>query len=396
MTPKTSCIVCDRQELVPFFRLEKTPIQCNRLYEEKQMALRAPLGNIELVCCQTCGHVFNQSFPSHTVHYSTLYENALHFSPRFQRYAKSLSENLIRKYQLRQKTILEIGSGDGYFLSLMCSLGDNHGIGFDPGYIPPSQRKKQERAPAAFNSRVEFHQDIYPSPDIKLKRTPDFIICRHVLEHLDSPLTLLQKLQKIDTTVYFEVPNFEYTLQHDSYWDILFEHHSYFSISSLSTLFSRAGFEILDLQPRYGGQFLSIEARSKTGSDSPGKHIHEPSQSLIPQTQGFADQFQATRGKWQRLLGQYSQQGDKTVTWGAGSKGIIFLNHVASNTIQLCVDINPRKQGKFIPGSGQKVISPADLKLVQPDHIVVMNPLYEQEIQHALDDMRLSHHLMTI
>ena len=40
--------------------------------------------------------------------------------------------DLIRRYDLRGKEVIEIGCGKGEFLSLLCEVGDNRGVGFDP------------------------------------------------------------------------------------------------------------------------------------------------------------------------------------------------------------------------------------------------------------------------
>ncbi|MGD1949697.1 MAG: hypothetical protein ACFB14_08635 [Leptolyngbyaceae cyanobacterium] len=55
--------------------------------------------------------------------------------------------------------------------------------------------------------------------------------------------------------------------------------------------------------------------------------------------------------------------------------------------MQYVIDINPHRQGKFIPGVGKKIMAPDFLKSYQPDCVIVMNPIYLNEIQHSLDSM---------
>ena len=43
------------------------------------------------------------------------------------------------------------------------------------------------------------------------------------------------------------------------------------------------------------------------------------------------------------------------------------------------VDANPRKRGRFVPGSGQEVVTPDDLRAAPPGAVVVTNPLYRDE-----------------
>jgi len=42
--------------------------------------------------------------------------------------------------------------------------------------------------------------------------------------------------------------------------------------------------------------------------------------------------------------------------------------------------VNPRKQGKFVAGSGQQIVAPDLLRDYQPDVVLVMNALYLNEI----------------
>jgi ABC-type Fe3+-hydroxamate transport system substrate-binding protein len=77
--------------------------------------------------------------------------------------------------------------------------------------------------------------------------------------------------------------------------------------------------------------------------------------------------------------------GQRVGIWGTGSKGVTFLNSVpAARQIAYAVDINPRKQGMFVAGSGQKIVSPAFLVAYQPDVVIIMNPNYEAEISNQL------------
>jgi hypothetical protein len=68
----------------------------------------------------------------------------------------------------------------------------------------------------------------------------------------------------------------------------------------------------------------------------------------------------------------------------------MFLNLLRVTTgagIDLVVDINPRKQGHFVPLMGQKIVGPDWLLRDPPDIVVVMNPEYEREVRSMIDDM---------
>jgi hypothetical protein len=76
------------------------------------------------------------------------------------------------------------------------------------------------------------------------------------------------------------------------------------------------------------------------------------------------------------------------VLWGAGSKGVAFLTTLdIRHEIEYAVDINPHKHGTFMAGTGQQIVAPEFLKGYRPDIVIVMNPIYCNEIQRELDRM---------
>ena len=77
--------------------------------------------------------------------------------------------------------------------------------------------------------------------------------------------------------------------------------------------------------------------------------------------------------------------------WGAGSKGVGFLSTLGiSDEIACAVDVNPAKHGMFMPGTGHEIVGPERLREVRPGLVVVMNPVYADEIRHDLEQLGVS------
>jgi hypothetical protein len=91
------------------------------------------------------------------------------------------------------------------------------------------------------------------------------------------------------------------------------------------------------------------------------------------------------------LLGRLSVLSFKhrEFVWGGGSKGISFLNILRPQNIQFLVDVNPIKHGKYIPGTGQRIIPPNFLTEYRPDVIIVMNPNYREEVAQQVSSLGL-------
>ena len=111
----------------------------------------------------------------------------------------------------------------------------------------------------------------------------------------------------------------------------------------------------------------------------------------------FSGIYQEKISNWSEQLFQIRDKNLKAVIWGAGSKGVTFLNTLKINKeIEYVVDLNPNKQGNYIAGTGQKFVSPEFLSEFNPDSVIVMNPIYAKEIQNHLKIMNLKPELMIL
>ena len=87
----------------------------------------------------------------------------------------------------------------------------------------------------------------------------------------------------------------------------------------------------------------------------------------------------------------------RAMIWGAGAKGVSYLNMLnIGMEIPFIVDINPHKQGKYIAGTGQLIVTPEFTKQYQPDLLLVMNPLYLNEIRQSLESMKIKAEVITV
>ncbi len=389
-----SCPACHHSRMMVFFEIESAPVFCNVLWNSNDKALTAPRSPIHLAYCGDCGLIYNVVFEPQLMQYSSAYENSLHFSPCFQKYAENIANKLVQCYRLYNKKIIEIGCGKGDFLAMLQQLGNNQAVGFDPGYTPVKATASSK------NSAVTILPETYS--DSHNSRQADFICCRHVLEHIDHPLDFLTGIRKaIDSQnnciVYFEVPNSLYIFEQMGVWDIIYEHCSYFNSQSLANLFVRAGFEPIEVAEQYNSQFLTIEAqptKSSTNSTSTCKSSLQKIKNLV---RIFHDAYKEKLHSWQNKLSELDKRKSRIVVWGAGSKGVTFLNalDISYERIEYVVDLNPSKHGKFIPCTGQQVIAPDFLKGYKPQTIIIMNPIYHTEIKQTIKDLDINAEVLT-
>ncbi|HEY8475331.1 MAG TPA: class I SAM-dependent methyltransferase [Chloroflexota bacterium] len=365
---------------------------CNILCPTREDALAVPRGDIALTFCRSCGYIFNAAFDPDLMRYDQRYENSLHCSVHFQQYATALAERLLRQYDLHGKTIIEIGCGQGDFLRLLCQLGNNRGIGFDPAY----QRDAPDGAPLPGDVTIvrDYYSDRYAH------YRADFVCCRHTLEHVPDPTGFVSMVRRAiadqwETVVFFEVPNALHTLRELAVWDLIYEHCSYFTGATLARLFCENGFQVSLVAETFEGQFLTLDAtparlRGREPCGRPGEV--EEIERIV---RSFPRRYAGKVASWSRILERIDATGARAVVWGAGSKGVSFLNALpASRLIEYVVDINPRKQGMHVVGTGHEIVPPEFLARYRPDLVVVMNPVYVREIGQMLEELGVTAELV--
>lgn len=379
------CPSCGCDQVRVFYESLSVPVNSVLLLSSREQALTFPTGDIRLGFCEGCGFIYNTSFDRQVVEYSSRCEETQGFSPFFRAWHEGLARRLIDRYSLHAKNIVEIGCGKGEFLTLLCALGDNRGIGFDPAYIP-------ERTAPESASRIRFISDFYTEENSGLHA--DFLCCKMTLEHIANTAQFIKLVRcslrnSHDTCVFFQVPDVLRVLEEEAFWDIYYEHCSYFSVGSLARLFRSAGFNVLDAGREYNDQYVTIEGRagSGTGSLLAAENDLENVKTLV---QSFATRVPRRIAEWRKRLESYREKGLKTVVWGAGSKGVTFLSTLnIPRAVEYVVDINPHMSAHYMAKTGLEIVRPFVLRDYRPDVVIVMNPVYRGEIIAELANLGL-------
>ena len=385
------CPTCCGEDLLSLERITGVPVLCNVLHQDQTDALRADKGDLELLFCRTCAHLWNSAFEPERVTYDADYENSLHYSARFQEWASGLTTDLVQSYNLDGGTVVEIACGKGDFLGMMLNAGAAKAVGFDPSW-------EADRDGSACPTGVEVRQELYTA-ETAGDQSCDLLCCRHALEHIGDPVEFLRLIHDSmagspAAPIYFEVPNGLWTLRDLGIWDLIYEHPQYFSARSLASVMTRAGFAVSAVDEAFGGQFLSCRA---TRSATPPTSIDIPLDDPAELGARFDVAYKEHRSGWIARLAEWRDKGSRAVIWGAGSKGVTFLNVIgAGDEIAAVVDINPHKQGLHVPGTGHKVIGPEAVAELGIDTVVVMNPLYRDEIAASLADLGCTPEIMTV
>ena len=384
------CRACGSSRLEVFYEVPDVPVHSCLMVDSREAALGFPRGQLRLEFCPSCGFVQNGLYDASLQSYSPDYEETQAFSPRFKAFLEDLADDQIARHGLRDKQVVEIGCGKGEFLMLLSERGPSRGIGIDPGYRP-------ERTTSAAKDRVRFIRDHYGERYADL--TGDYVACRHTLEHIGPVHEFVARIRhglRAGTPVFFELPDLERVLVERGFWDIYYEHCSYFTAGSLARLLTSCSFTVTRLAKAYDDQYLLLDGIAGRGEE-PALAIADDLEQTQAQVAAFRNDVAAKRRGIERLARSLAAEGRRLAIWGSGSKAVALLTSTdIGDAVRAVVDINPHKHGKFLVGSGHEIVAPASLAALEPDCVLVMNPVYEEEIGAHLASLGIAPRLLTL
>jgi 2-polyprenyl-3-methyl-5-hydroxy-6-metoxy-1,4-benzoquinol methylase len=363
----THCPCCASTETTHVFTTPPLPVAAALLVFSAEESCNLPRKSLDLWHCHTCGFLWNISFEPDLVRYDSDYEGTQIHSPHFAQYLSELASSWAVRFPPETQKVLEIGCGQGEFLTALASKVSARMIGYDPAL-----RKEH------IDKNIELRATLLPEKKACSRRS-DIIISRMTLEHIKNPaefLSLKQSWLAREGLVVVQVPNAARTMSKAELCELQYEHVNYFTQESLIALFKRLGLEPIATEVDYGEQHLSVFAQNSTSVETPSSEAQlHCVDALRLEQKTFSD-------RWHNRLTTANRTGQKIWLWGAGSRATAFCANLPDPTlITGAIDLNPVRKGSFVPG--------VDIQTHTPDHlagqsnlcIIVMNSVYAHEIK---------------
>jgi 2-polyprenyl-3-methyl-5-hydroxy-6-metoxy-1,4-benzoquinol methylase len=366
------CPVCGGRNLSSFFDASNVPVRDGALFDTRRQAASAPTGRMRLSLCTTCLYIWNDRYDARKVRLDR-YDFSLQHSPSFRRFVEGVCAQLIERHGLQGKRVLDVGCGDALFLKTICAMGGNVGVGIEPAFVPtigPGDPITivRERFAAGSASRSAF----------------DLIACRHVLSEVANARPLLRSigdvLRKQGGRLYLEVPNAAHTLRRRMFWNLVYEHRSWFLPEALATICSSAGLVSSDARTWLGGEYISVMARPGASARVRVRADRRSVARWLTRLANFRGDWETTVERWQHTIDRWRRAGTHVVAWGAGARAVTFLA-AFETAVDAIVDINPQRWGKYLPVSAVRVEPPQFIIKARPDVVLITNPTYAPEIQ---------------
>lgn len=344
-----SCRLCgsDVETSIDF---SEQPI-VNKLLEKPRQVKKYPM---QVGGCKQCG-LFQILEPIDALEFYTNYDNgsSVKREPHLHKLLDQLSSILSTDAK-----IIDIGCNDGKFLSHLRETGFTNLVGLEP-------TKNMSSVAIASGFKVfNTFLDVSTADEIVLGEGKfDCVIIRQVLEHiadLENFGLAIQRLVKPGGVIAIEVPDAELNFRGPDYalWE---EHVNYFTIKSLEIFLQLNGMKLVDSYVSiFSGLCLSVLGR-KIDIESEVFSLEPINNSIADDFLSFkrwSNGFLTFRENVKKEIESYNKQGFNVVLYGVGSRSSPFLNIVGiCDMLSFAIDDDPRKQGKFLPGSNIEIVS---------------------------------------
>ena len=105
---------------------------------------------------------------------------------------------------------------------------------------------------------------------------------------------------------------------------------------------------------------------------------------------GFQPKAEIIKADFLSFLLNAKRQSKKVAAYGAAAKGSTLLNFsgIGQNLLPYVVDRNPAKTGKFMPGSLIPIKSEEQIKIDQPEYVIIFPWNLKSELISQLDYAR--------
>ena len=275
---------------------------------------------------------------------------------------KEIANEIEQRFLNNNSRILEIGCNDGIFLQ---NFKNNKVLGIEPSYnVAEIAGSKGISVVTEFFSE-ELARKISEKMG-KFKAIFSANVALNIIE-IHELVEGIKYLLEDNGVFITEDPYLVDILEKNSYDQIYDEHIWYFSLVSLSNLFSMHNMEIFDAERTdvHSGSMKVYVCKKGAyeKTERLRKYIEEEKQkkidSLKPYLE-FANRVENNKKQLQELIKKIKSEGKRIVGYAAASKGTIIQNYcgLTNNIIEYISDSTPFKQGLLTPGKHIPIVSP--------------------------------------
>jgi 2-polyprenyl-3-methyl-5-hydroxy-6-metoxy-1,4-benzoquinol methylase len=373
-----NCRGCGAKLALTFLDLGISPI-ANNLVEDKQLNHQSKSYPLRAMTCEKCALVqLSEAIPKEKL-FPASYTYFSSYSSTWLEHSKTYAQKMISLLQLDQNDlVVEIASNDGYLLQYFANSGIKV-LGIEPA-SGVAKTAIAKGVPTLINYFGES-----TAVELTQGQKPNLMIGNNVLAHVPDIHDFIKGFSLLITDeglITFEFPHLLNLIKKTQFDTIYHEHYSYLSVTALLPIFAKHGLRIINVEKllTHGGSlriFVAKNISSWIVHESVRATIAEELQYDPRDLRVYETLQRKVEGIKHNLLSElikFKKDGKSISAYGAAAKGVTLLNYcgISNDLIDYVVDLNPNKQGKFLPGSQIPIVGINMFDMKIPDILLVL------------------------
>ncbi len=385
------CRGCEVEIHQTFLDLGDSPI-ANDLLSEMDLSLCEPKYPLKVMVCQECSLVQLPAIAAREDLFRADYVYYSSYSTSWLDHCREYAHQIISGLSLTQNDlVVEVASNDGYLLKYFAEQGIGV-LGIEPA---------EDVANVAIENDIPTHIDFFGANlarSLSFDAPPRLIIANNVLAHVPEIHDFVEGfaiMANRETIITFEFPHLTSLIKNRQFDTIYHEHYSYLSVTALAPIFHSHHLRIIDVEvlSTHGGslRLYVVKQNSEMVATQRVEEIVALELKLDPRDSEVVQKLQSDvnqiRVSLSNELLQLKKLGMRIAAYGAAAKGNTLLNFVGLNTtdIEYVVDMNPHKQGKYLPGSRIPIVGLEHFRSNPPDVVLILPWNLASEIRKVID-----------
>jgi len=316
--------------------------------------------DLKIYQCQQCGLVQHDLKP---VDYYKDVIRAIAYSEEMGHFREKQLAEWIQKFNLKDKKILEVGSGQGEYLELLLKAGGTNVYGIE---------NSKESVEIAKKKGLNIQQG-YLSKDYENSYAENFdaFATFNFMEHwpdISSSLHSLQNFLNESAVGLVEVPNFDFMLKNGMYSEFTTDHIFYFTEKTLRTVLETHGFDVIEINSIWHDYILSAQVKKRPALNISSFTTEQ--NKIVNELRNFVNKFKK----------------NDVIIWGAGHQALAVIS-IAKLDLKVShvVDSAKFKQNKYTPGTHLLIKDPQSIHQDLPKAIIIMAAAYSDEVAKTLN-----------
>ena len=373
---KIFCRICYTKIHRRILDLKGMPIAAQHFLKKTEINKKDKSLNLNILQCNKCGLVQLNIRP---VSYYKSVITAASVSGEAKKTKLKQLKKFCNKFSLKNKKILEIGSGSGVVLDLIQNSGMKaYGIEYSQKSVLKGKANKRN----IFKG--------YITDQKKIKNSPyDGFICFNFIEHIPKLNLFLKTIyENLNKKAFglITVPNLNYLIKTKSFYEFVPDHLSYFTLDTIKYLFLKNYFKIIEYKLINNNNDILLTVKKNENKNNFKIKIKP---KLLNLKKDYK-KVELLINKLKNLEKSYFKSNKKIAVWGAGHRTLALLALSKFKKIDYIIDSAKFKQGLFSPINKTKIVGPHYLQKNPVDLLIVMLPgIYPNEVIKKVQKLKI-------